>query len=224
MASRASASETGGGAGRWRGRRRGRPAARPGVGLDAGVDARRGRARRGRWREPVPKSSPPAVPTTRWETPVKASSAGSIQLWANQTGSRRARRAGRVVVGDVAVRLEVGEDVPPAVAVGAGGQAAGDPAEEVPDVDRLLDHPVAGALPPRQPVAVAADRPVAADPGRPALDERPELAAVDQVHPVAIPRVRPPLEPDVDRPSGDRAASAMTRSHSARVGASGFSA
>jgi hypothetical protein len=44
----------------------------------------RGRARSRKVTEPEPKSSPPAVPTTRWEMPVKASSAGSTQLWRNE--------------------------------------------------------------------------------------------------------------------------------------------
>ena len=41
----------------------------------------RGRARSRKVTAPVPKSRPPAVPITRWETPVKASSAGSTQEW-----------------------------------------------------------------------------------------------------------------------------------------------
>ena len=57
----------------------------------------------------------------------------------------------------------------------ATGASPVDPAEEVPDVDGLLDHPVAGAGPLGEPAVMPADRPVAADPRRPPLDEGAEV-------------------------------------------------
>ena len=107
-------------------------------------------------------------------------------------------QGGRVVVGHVAVWLGIGEEIAAPVAERPGGRAAGDPAEEVPDVDGLLDHPVARSLAASQPVGVAPDRAVAADPGGPGLDRVAQVAPMDQGDPLAMARVGSALEADVD--------------------------
>ena len=77
----------------------------------------------------------------------------------------------RVMVGHVAAGLPLGEEVAPPLAEGTDGRAARDPVEDVPDVDRLLDHPVARSGATGEPVVVAVHRAVAADPGGAALDQ-----------------------------------------------------
>ena len=77
------------------------------------------------------------------------------------------------------------------------GQAL-EPVEDVPDVNALLDHPVARALAAGEPAVVAVDRAVAAGPARPGLDERAQFAPTDQLDPLAKARVRTALKADVD--------------------------
>src|SRR5262249_55566574 len=66
----------------------------------------------------------------------------------------------------------------------------------------LFDHPVARTSAPAQPTIVALDRPVATAPDGTGFDQGPELPLANGVRAVAIPWVRPPLEPDVHRDPG----------------------
>ena len=96
--------------------------------------------------------------------------------------------------------------------------------EYVPDMHALLDHPVARPLAAAQPPVMPVDRAVAARPGRPRLDERPQLAAADQLDPLAIPWIRTALEPDVNDQTAALLPAAISRSQPSSVIESGFSA
>ena len=107
-----------------------------------------------------------------------------------------------VVVGHVAAGGLPGEESPAAPADGAGGRPAAEPVQDVPDVDGVLDHEVARALAAAEPAVVPQKRAVAAGPRPAGLDQRPERSGADQGDALAEPRVRPPLEPDVDDRAG----------------------
>ena len=98
-----------------------------------------------------------------------------------------------IVVGDVAIGLLFREEIPPPRAEGSGRGAFREPLVDVPNVDGLLDHPVARPASLGQPVFMAIHRAVAAEPSRRAFDQVAEFASADLLDPLAKPRIDPPL-------------------------------
>src|SRR5262249_33751657 len=84
-----------------------------------------------------------------------------------------------IVVGHIPVWVLTGEESAAAPAAGPTRNLSLHPVEDIPDMDSLLDHPVARPLAPAQPAAMAGHRAVAAAPGRTRLDESPQLASPD---------------------------------------------
>ena len=108
----------------------------------------------------------------------------------------------RIMVGHVAFGLLVGKQVTAAVserpAAGVPPASQWKTSQRCTACSTTIQSPEPFAAGRGQSKIVAVHRPVAAHPGGPTFDKRPELTTLNQFHPVAIPRVRAALVTHMD--------------------------